>query len=107
MVHTRRDFTLPWEIETMSKPATSGTASGWPRWPRALLGSGILLCLIGAVVTQSPAADEVKALTPDVVKALQTSFDTERAQADQRGLTKMFSPEWFEKADALAKHGGE
>ena len=55
-----------------------------------------------------PAANNVKSLTPEAVKALQANFQTElRPRGDQLGLVKVFSPEWYQKADGLAKQGAE
>ena len=54
-----------------------------------------------------PAADESVALTPDVVKAAREKYKSDRADADAKGLTKKFSPEWYQQADGLARLGDE
>ncbi len=71
-----------------------GTAAG-------LLGLTLLTALVAAAV--EPAGK----ITPETVRQLQTQYREERAAADKEGLTKKFSPEWYERAAALAKQGDE
>ncbi len=91
----------------MSIPATSATPCGWLRASCAVLGFCILVGFSALVQPRLPAANDVKPLTTEAVKALQASFQTERASADQLGLVKVFSPEWYQKADSLAKQGSD
>src|SRR5258708_4950474 len=70
----------------------------------ALAGVSLLCCLLRG---RGRAAAPAPALTADAVRELQKSYQTERAAADTSGAAKKFSPEWYEKADALAKRGAE
>ena len=54
----------------MSKPATRETHAKGRQRMRPFLGCGILVVLIGLVGSQVPAANDVKPLTPEAVKAL-------------------------------------
>ena len=66
-----------------------------------LLGLTLLTALVAAAVEPSSK------LTPETVRQLQTKYQQERTAADKEGLTKKFSPEWYERAAALAKQGDE
>src|SRR5262249_9537302 len=43
----------------------------------------------------------------DAVRDLQARFRQERSAADADGLTKKFSPEWYQRADELARRAEE
>ena len=49
------------------------------------------------------AAEGPRPVTADEVKDLQAKYKAERAAADNAGLAKVFSPDWFSRADAYAK----
>ncbi len=66
----------------------------------AVLGTA-MLALLGATAADPPAAPAPDAAARD----LHTKFRTERA--DAQGLTKKFSPDWYQRADADAKRGDE
>src|SRR5262245_38729987 len=59
-----------------------------------------LLALVPAGSGGQPAT-----LTSDEVAKLEKAYHDERQAADKAGLTRTFSPEWFTRADALAKLG--
>jgi WD domain, G-beta repeat len=63
-----------------------------------LAGLGLLAAVPGR-------GDPPKPLSEEAIKERQTKFRAERADADKTGLTKQFSPEWFDRADELAKSG--
>src|SRR6266852_1724550 len=69
----------------------------------------LALGLLGLALLASPprAADPPKPLTADAVRGLQAKFKEERAAAETNGLTKKFSPEWYQRADDLAKRAEE
>src|SRR4051794_30568847 len=77
-----------------------------PRGPALLLPALLALALL----LPGPAgrsAEEAKTLTADAIKEMLTQYRAERAAADKQGLTKQFSPEWYQQADELAKQGEE
>src|SRR5581483_5041232 len=45
------------------------------------------------------------ALSAEQVKELQAKYAAERAAADKDGLTKVFSPDWYARAEGFAKKG--
>ena len=63
-------------------------------------GTALLLCALLA-----SAADGPTTLTTEQVKELQAKYAAERAEADKEGLTKLFSPDWYARAEAFAKKG--
>src|SRR5262245_46305822 len=78
--------------------------------PPALVTRFLLSVAGAASVLLAPAgkgADEKTAhrLAPEVVERLEKSYQEERQAAEKSGLVKKFSPEWFERADAMAKAG--
>src|SRR5262249_36578045 len=62
----------------------------------------ILLAMLEAAAAEAPGK-----LTAEKVRQLQAKYQEERAAADKEGLTKQFSPEWYEQAAKLAKQGEE
>src|SRR5919199_860159 len=68
----------------------------------ALAGAGLLSL---AAVRPGAGAEGAGKPTPESAAELQKKFASERAAAAKEGLDRKFSPEWFEKADALAKQG--
>ncbi len=71
---------------------------------------GLALALGGAVALivagwAGGAAQAPKPVTAEAVRDLQARYKAERAAAEQAGLPKMFSPDWFGRADALADNG--
>src|SRR5262245_19998885 len=75
--------------------------------PRGL----VLLGMVGLVgllgLRGGVAAQGTKGLTAETVRDLQAKYKTERAAAESGGLTKKFSPEWYQQADGLAKRAEE
>ncbi len=67
-----------------------------------LFPAGILGLTLAAA---SGPAEAPKGLTAENVRELQAKYQAERAEADKQGLTKQFSPEWYQRAAALAKQG--
>src|SRR5262245_20752575 len=72
--------------------------------------SRLLVLVLGFFVlvragSAQPGKEKPAQLTPDAVKAIQKQYLTERAAAEKDGLTKKFSPEWYERAASLAKQG--
>src|SRR5262249_57534057 len=71
----------------------------------------LVLCGLAGLVLVRPGAlaqekqKEAPPLTASAVKALQKSYQGERAAADKTGLTKKFSPEWYDRAAILARQG--
>src|SRR5579884_4039322 len=59
----------------------------------ALAGTVTLGLLASAAPPKPPGAD--------AVRSLEATYREERAAADRAGLAKVFSPEWFDRADAL------
>src|SRR5579884_2001381 len=67
----------------------------------------LLFAVLGLVsfVVLAASAQTPGKLTAEKVRQLQTQYQQERAAADKEGLTKKFSPEWYEQAAKLAKQG--
>src|SRR5260370_9609937 len=51
------------------------------------------------------AAEGPKPPTAEEVRDVQARYQAERKAAETAGLTKKFAPEWFRRADELAKKG--
>src|SRR5262245_41274736 len=49
--------------------------------------------------------DDPRPLSAEAVKEAQAKFRAERAAADKAGLARVFSPEWFGRADGFARAG--
>src|SRR5947209_717973 len=64
---------------------------------------GLALLAVLAAVRPGTGAESNAGLTAAKVKDLAARYAAERAAADTEGLTRKFSPEWYEKADALGR----
>ena len=62
------------------------------------VGAGLVFGVLFAA-----AADGPQPLTAEQVKDVQAKYVKERADADKDGLAKKFSPDWYTRADAVAK----
>src|SRR5262249_45175880 len=69
-------------------------------FPTGFLGLALLAALGAAPEAPRP-------LTAAAVRALQPLYQAERLEADSKGLTRVFSPEWYQRAAGLAKQGEE
>src|SRR5262249_51806573 len=97
----------PWPFISLPEPRDGGddmalaakTASGLAGRATALALSGIagVALLGGAEAPKGPTVDEVR--------DLEGKYKAERAAAESAGLTKVFSPEWFSRADDFAQSG--
>ena len=65
----------------------------------------MLLVLFGAA--SADPSPTPAAAPADAVKDLEAKYHTERAAADALGLTKQFSPDWYQRAAAYAKAGDD
>src|SRR5262245_15368994 len=73
-------------------------------WTRSLL----LVFAVGLLALIAPGAGAFRPAgkpSGQSVTQLEQSYQQERQAADKTGLTKMFSPEWFERSDSFAKAG--
>src|SRR5438034_105811 len=77
-------------------------------WPRALALAflGMLLALPEAP-RAGRAAEPPRPLSAEGVRALLARFQAERAAADKEGRVRQFSPDWYQRADGLARQAQE
>ncbi len=70
--------------------------------------AALTLTVLGGLVLRGRAdTTDNKPLTAEQVRALQSQVQAERAAAEEAGLTRRFSPQWFRQADHLTKKGAE
>src|SRR5262249_54039325 len=66
---------------------------------------GLAALAVAGLAALVPAAEPAKPLTPEAVREAKTKDNAARAAAESEGLTKKFSPDWYERAAAFAKQG--
>jgi len=67
-----------------------------------------VLCVALLTAVRSGAGPDDKdatKLNAEMVRKLETSFKSEKEAAEKARIPARFSPEWFERADALARAG--
>jgi WD40 repeat protein len=71
--------------------------------------AGLLIAslLLFAAFPADSAPPKASPAGADSIREQQSKFKNDRASAASSGLTKMFGPEWYDRADAFAKQGEE